>query len=45
RGPHCVLAFDAVAAMRDKGFNAKRLENGFPEWKRAGRPVETGGDC
>jgi len=42
RGPHCVLAFDAVASMRAKGFNARRLEDGFPEWKRAGRPVETG---
>ncbi|HEB72754.1 MAG TPA: metalloregulator ArsR/SmtB family transcription factor, partial [Nitrospirae bacterium] len=42
RGPHCVLAFDAVASMRVKGFNARRLEDGFPEWKRAGRPVETG---
>lgn len=43
RGPHCVLAYDAVASMRDRGFSARRLENGFPEWKRAGRPVETGG--
>jgi rhodanese-related sulfurtransferase/predicted transcriptional regulator len=40
RGPHCVLAFDAVAKARDKGLTARRLEDGFPEWKLAGLPVE-----
>jgi rhodanese-related sulfurtransferase/DNA-binding transcriptional ArsR family regulator len=40
RGPHCVLAFDAVARLRQKGFSARRLEDGFPEWKTAGLPVE-----
>ena len=40
RGPHCVLAFDAVAKLREKGFKARRLEDGFPEWKTAGLPVE-----
>lgn len=39
RGPHCILAFDAVAQLREKGFQARRLENGFPEWKVAGWPV------
>jgi len=42
RGPHCVLAFDAVAALRKKGLQARRLEDGYPEWKTAGLPVETG---
>jgi len=42
RGPYCVLAFDAVAKLRREGFDAVRLENGFPEWKKAGMPVETG---
>ncbi len=42
RGPHCVLAFDAVASLRQKGLKARRLEDGFPEWKTAGLPVETG---
>lgn len=42
RGPHCVLAFDAVASLRKKGLKARRLEDGFPEWKTAGLPVETG---
>ncbi|VAX01846.1 Transcriptional regulator, ArsR family [hydrothermal vent metagenome] len=41
RGPHCVLAFEAVARLRAKGLNARRLQDGFPEWKRAGMPVET----
>ncbi len=40
RGPHCVLAFDAVAWLRKKGLKARRLEDGFPEWKRASLPVE-----
>mgnify|MGYP005847891329 CR=1 FL=1 len=40
RGPHCVLAFDAVARLREKGINARRLEGGYPEWKRAGLPIE-----
>ena len=42
RGPHCILAFDAVEKLRQSGFNARRLENGFPEWKLAGLPVEEG---
>lgn len=40
RGPHCVLAFDAVAQLREKGITARRMEDGFPEWKSAGLPVE-----
>jgi len=40
RGPHCVLAFEAVARLRAKGFEARRLQDGFPEWKLAGLPVE-----
>ena len=40
RGPHCILAFDAVAQLRQKGFQARRLEDGFPEWRIAGLPVE-----
>lgn len=42
RGPHCVLAFDTVARLREKGLKARRLEDGYPEWKTAGLPVETG---
>jgi rhodanese-related sulfurtransferase/DNA-binding transcriptional ArsR family regulator len=40
RGPHCVLAFDAVARLRELGFTARRLEDGFPEWKSAGYNVD-----
>ena len=40
RGPYCVLAFEAVAALRAKGYDARRLEDGFPEWRAAGLPVE-----
>ena len=40
RGPHCVLAFDAVARLREKGFKARRLQDGYPEWKSSGLPVE-----
>lgn len=41
RGPYCLLSVDAVALLRKKGFKARRLEDGFPEWKAAGLPVET----
>ncbi len=42
RGPHCVLAFDAVERLRKKGLKARRLEDGYPEWKLMGLPVESG---
>lgn len=42
RGPYCVLSFEAVAALRAKGISARRLEDGFPEWRAAGLPVELG---
>lgn len=41
RGPYCVLSFDAIEALRVRGFRARRLEDGFPEWKAAGLDVET----
>jgi ArsR family transcriptional regulator len=41
RGPWCVLSFEAVAALRQRGFLARRLEDGFPEWKVAGLPIVT----
>ena len=40
RGPYCVLSFEAVAELRTRGFRVRRLEEGFPEWKAAGLPVE-----
>lgn len=42
RGAYCVLSFEAVAALRTRGFKVRRLEDGFPEWRVAGLPVETG---
>jgi rhodanese-related sulfurtransferase len=39
RGPYCVFAFEAVALLRENGFKARRLEDGFPEWRAAGLPV------
>ena len=41
RGAYCVLSFDAVAGLRARGFRARRLEDGFPEWRVSGLPVET----
>jgi rhodanese-related sulfurtransferase/biotin operon repressor len=41
RGPYCILSFEAVAHLRGQGFKARRLEDGFPEWKAAGLPVQT----
>jgi rhodanese-related sulfurtransferase len=39
RGPWCVLSFEAVAVLRQRGYQVRRLEDGFPEWKVAGLPV------
>lgn len=41
RGPYCVMSFEAVAQLRKLGFKARRLEDGLPEWKAAGLPIET----
>jgi rhodanese-related sulfurtransferase/DNA-binding MarR family transcriptional regulator len=40
RGPYCVDADDAVRLLRARGLKARRLEVGFPEWRRAGLPIE-----
>lgn len=40
RGPYCVLSFEAVALLRARGFKAYRLEDGLPEWRAAGLPLE-----
>lgn len=42
RGPYCVFAFEAVAALRAAGYKARRLEDGLPHWRAAGLPVERG---
>jgi ArsR family transcriptional regulator len=40
RGPYCVFSFEAVSALREHGYRARRLEDGYPEWKAVGFPVE-----
>lgn len=42
RGPYCVYADDAVRLLAQRGLNARRLDVGLPEWRRAGRPLEVG---
>jgi len=43
RGPYCVLAVEAVRLLRGKGFKAVRLEEGVPDWRARGLPVEASG--
>jgi rhodanese-related sulfurtransferase len=42
RGPYCVYADEAVSELRRHGVQARRLEDGFPEWKREGLPIALG---
>jgi ArsR family transcriptional regulator len=40
RSAYCVLSYEAVALLRARGFKARRLEDGLPEWRAARLPVE-----
>lgn len=42
RGPYCLMSYEAVEMLRKRGHKARRLENGLPEWRLAGLPVEAG---
>jgi rhodanese-related sulfurtransferase len=42
RGRFCAFADDAVRGLRRRGYRARRLEDGFPEWRRAGHPIAHG---
>jgi rhodanese-related sulfurtransferase len=42
RGPYCVYADAAAQLLQREGFRVRRLEDGFPEWRAAGLPVEMG---
>lgn len=42
RGPYCVFADEAVAMLRARGYRARRLTEGFPDWRSRGFPIETG---
>jgi rhodanese-related sulfurtransferase len=44
RGPYCVMAIEAVALLRKKGFTAHRMEEGVVDWRARGWRVETGGE-
>ena len=44
RGAFCVMAFEAVATLREHGFKGRRLEDGMPEWRAAGLPVCVGAE-
>ena len=40
RGPYCILAFEAVVKLRELGFTAHRLKDGFPDWRNQGLPID-----
>lgn len=42
RDPYRVLAPQAVVRLRARGYRARRLEDGLPEWRLAGLPVAAG---
>jgi rhodanese-related sulfurtransferase/DNA-binding transcriptional ArsR family regulator len=41
RGPYCVFADEAVTLLRSNGYNARRLEQGLPDWRALGLPIES----
>lgn len=41
RGPYCLMSFEAVLKLRKRGWKARRLRDGYPEWKAAGLPVDS----
>ena len=40
RGPFCVFADEAVSFLKDKGYKAQRMDEGYPEWFLKGYPVD-----
>jgi rhodanese-related sulfurtransferase len=42
RGPYCVFAIEAVKVLRARGFTATRIEDGVPDWRARGLPIENG---
>jgi rhodanese-related sulfurtransferase len=40
RSPYCVFSDEAVALLRSRGYRARRLQEGLPDWRAAGLPVE-----
>jgi rhodanese-related sulfurtransferase len=41
RGPYCVFSDEAVTLLRSRGYQAKKLAEGLPDWRAKGLPVET----
>src|SRR5215213_8053521 len=41
RGPYCVFSDEAVAFLRARGYRARRLRQGLPDWRAAGYPIES----
>ena len=41
RGPYCLFSYDAVTLLKEKGYTAQRLEDGYPEWQAAGYPTDS----
>lgn len=44
RGPYCVFADESLARLQARGFRARRLDIGLPDWRAAGLPVESGAE-
>ncbi len=44
RGPYCMWSKDALEVLLEKGFTAKRLIEGYPEWRQQADPAESGAD-
>jgi rhodanese-related sulfurtransferase len=42
RGPFCAFAHEAVDLLREEGYLARRLEDGWPEWEAEGLAVARG---
>jgi rhodanese-related sulfurtransferase/DNA-binding transcriptional ArsR family regulator len=42
RGPFCLMSYEAIQLLRKRGMKARRLQDGMPEWRIAGLPVEAG---
>jgi len=45
RGPYCVMSYTAIEALRARGRRARRLVDGFPEWRAEGLPVEVSAEA
>jgi rhodanese-related sulfurtransferase len=42
RGPYCVYSVEAVEFLRERGYRARRTDEGLPDWRGSGLPVAVG---